>query len=44
MHIAILSFEGFNELDAFIAPGTLSRVKQAGWRVPPAAPGPQQGH
>lgn len=33
MHIAILSFEGFNELDSLIAFGILNRVKQPGWRV-----------
>jgi len=33
MHIAILTFEGFNELDALVAPGRLNRVKQPGSRV-----------
>lgn len=33
MHIAILTFEGFNELDSLIALGILNRVKQPGWRV-----------
>lgn len=33
MHIAILSFQGFNELDSFIALGVLQRVKRPGWRV-----------
>jgi transcriptional regulator GlxA family with amidase domain len=33
MHIAILTFEGFNELDSFIALGILNRVKSPGWRV-----------
>jgi transcriptional regulator GlxA family with amidase domain len=33
MHIAILTFEGFNELDSFIALGVLNRVKAPGWRV-----------
>ncbi|EHR73669.1 hypothetical protein BurJ1DRAFT_4884 [Burkholderiales bacterium JOSHI_001] len=33
MHIAILTFQGFNELDSFIALGVLNRVKQPGWRV-----------
>ena len=33
MHIAILCFEGFNELDSLIAFGLLNRVKQPGWRV-----------
>ncbi len=33
MHIAILTFQGFNELDSLIALGILNRVKTAGWRV-----------
>ncbi len=33
MHIAILTFDGFNELDSFIALGILNRVKLPGWRV-----------
>ena len=28
MHIAILTFEGFNELDSLISFGILSRVRQ----------------
>ncbi len=38
MHIAILTFEGFNELDSFIALGILNRVKQPNWRVSLACP------
>jgi len=38
MHIAILSFEGFNELDSFIAFAILNRVKRPGWRVSIASP------
>ncbi|MEJ8852120.1 DJ-1/PfpI family protein [Variovorax rhizosphaerae] len=38
MHIAILTFDGFNELDSFIALGILNRVKKPGWRVTLAAP------
>lgn len=38
MHIAILTFEGFNELDSFIALGILNRVKTPGWRVSIASP------
>lgn len=38
MHIAILTFEGFNELDSFIALGILNRVKKPGWRVSIATP------
>lgn len=33
MNIAILTFEGFNELDSFIAAGILNRMKAAGWNV-----------
>jgi transcriptional regulator GlxA family with amidase domain len=33
MHIAILTFEGYNELDSLIALGILNRVKKPGWRV-----------
>lgn len=38
MHIAILTFEGFNELDSLIAFGILNRVQQPGWRVSIASP------
>ncbi|WP_322082353.1 DJ-1/PfpI family protein [Burkholderia sp. BCC1972] len=38
MHIAILTFEGFNELDSLIAFGLLNRVKTPGWRVSIASP------
>lgn len=38
MHIAILTFEGFNELDSLIALGILNRVKKRGWRVSIASP------
>lgn len=41
MHIAILTFEGFNELDSLIALGILNRVKQPGWRVSIASPTPR---
>lgn len=33
MNIAILTFEGFNELDSFIASGILNRMKGSGWNV-----------
>ncbi|MGA0609625.1 DJ-1/PfpI family protein [Caldimonas sp. KR1-144] len=33
MHIAILTFEGFNELDSLVALGILNRIKTPGWRV-----------
>ena len=38
MHIAILTFEGFNELDSLIALGILNRVKKPGWKVSIACP------
>ncbi|PRX31235.1 DJ-1/PfpI family protein [Paraburkholderia sp. BL18I3N2] len=38
MHIAILTFEGFNELDSLIALNVLNRVKKPGWRVSIACP------
>jgi transcriptional regulator GlxA family with amidase domain len=38
MHIAILTFDGFNELDSLIAYGMLCRVQRPGWRVSIAAP------
>ena len=41
MHVAILTFEGFNELDSLIALGILNRIKRPGWRVSLACPAPQ---
>ncbi len=38
MHIAILTFEGFNELDSLIALGILKRVRKPDWRVSIASP------
>ena len=38
MHIAILTFEGFNEIDSLIALSILNRVKRPGWRVSIASP------
>ncbi|MEY3909095.1 MAG: hypothetical protein RLZZ90_1002, partial [Actinomycetota bacterium] len=40
MHIAILTFDGFNELDSLIAFGILNRVKKPNWRVTLACPTP----
>jgi transcriptional regulator GlxA family with amidase domain len=40
VHIAILTFDGYNELDSLIALGVLSRVKKPDWRVSIAAPAP----
>ena len=41
MHIAILTFEGYNELDSLIALGVLNRVRRADWRVSLATPSPK---
>ncbi len=41
MHISILTFDGFNELDSLIAFGILNRVKRPGWRVTIACPTPR---
>lgn len=41
MHIAILTFEGFNELDSLIALGILNRIKKPDWRVSIAGPTPR---
>jgi len=38
MHIAILTFEGYNELDSLIALGVLNCIKKPGWRVSIASP------
>ncbi|OBJ46012.1 AraC family transcriptional regulator [Mycolicibacterium mucogenicum] len=41
MHIAILTFDGYNELDSLIALGVLNRVRKADWRVSIASPSPR---
>lgn len=33
MHIAVVTFEGFNELDSIAALTILNRVRQPGWRA-----------
>ena len=38
MKIAILTFEGFNELDSFIALGILNRMKGDGWEIQITSP------
>lgn len=38
MHIAILTFDAFNELDSLIALGILNRIKKPEWRVSIASP------
>lgn len=41
MHIAILTFDGYNELDSLIALGILHRIKRPDWRVSIASPSAQ---
>ena len=38
MHIAILTFDGFNEIDSLVALGILNRIKKPDWRVTLASP------
>lgn len=38
MRVAILSFDGFNELDSFIALGLLNRLGAEGWKAEICAP------
>ena len=40
MHITILTFEGFNELDSLVALGILNRIKKPHWRVTLSCPTP----
>ena len=41
MHIAILTFQGFNEIDSLVALGVLNRIKRPGWRVTLCCPEPE---
>jgi transcriptional regulator GlxA family with amidase domain len=41
VHIAIITFEGYNELDSLIALGVLNRVRKDDWRVSIATPTPK---
>lgn len=38
MQIAVLTFDGFNELDSFIAAGILNRLKAMGWAAHVTSP------
>ncbi|MFZ6049477.1 DJ-1/PfpI family protein [Pseudomonas sp. CR3202] len=38
MRIAVLTFEGFNELDSFVAAGLLNRMRGQGWKAEITAP------
>jgi len=40
MQIAILTFDGFNEIDSFVAATILNRVKRPGWKAAITAPSP----
>jgi transcriptional regulator GlxA family with amidase domain len=40
MHIAILTFQGFNELDSLVALGVLNRSNRPNWRVTLCCPEP----
>jgi transcriptional regulator GlxA family with amidase domain len=41
MKVAILTFDGFNELDSFIALGLINRLRPEGWTAELAAPAQQ---
>lgn len=41
MQIAILTFDGFNELDSFIAAGILNRMRAKGWQAHITSPTPK---
>nr|WP_294816518.1 DJ-1/PfpI family protein [uncultured Sphingomonas sp.] len=41
MQIAVLTFDGFNELDSFIAAAILNRMKPKGWRAHITSPTPE---
>ena len=41
MRIAIITFDGFNELDSFIALGLLNRLSAQGWKAEIASPSAQ---
>jgi transcriptional regulator GlxA family with amidase domain len=41
MRIAIITFDGFNELDSFIALGMLNRLGSLGWKAQICGPTPQ---
>jgi transcriptional regulator GlxA family with amidase domain len=40
MRIAVLTFDGFNEIDSFVAASILNRVKRPGWKAEITAPSP----
>lgn len=40
MQIAVLTFDGYNELDSFVAAAILNRMRGAGWKAHITAPSP----
>ena len=40
MKIAVLTFDGFNEIDSLVAASILNRVKRPGWKAEITAPSP----
>lgn len=40
MQIAVLTFDGYNELDSFVAAAILNRMREAGWQAHITAPTP----
>jgi len=38
MHVAIVTFDGFSEIDTFVALGLLNRLEDNGWRAELASP------
>ena len=40
MRIAVLTFDGFNEIDSFVAAAILNRVKRPDWKAEITAPTP----
>lgn len=41
MQIAVLTFDGFNELDSFVAAAILNRLKAKGWKAHITSPTPE---
>jgi len=40
MRVAVLTFDGFNELDSFIAAAMINRVRRPGWKAEIVSPSP----
>ena len=41
MQIAVLTFDGYNELDSFVAAAILNRLRDKGWKAHITAPSPE---